>query len=305
MSVDTTAQPSGVRRCAAIAALSAALVVLPVLAAEPDPFADVVVAPHRVSGSLYMLTGAGGNIGLSIGSDGTLLIDDQYAPLAERIQAAVDASGGGAPKLVLNTHFHGDHTGSNPFFGRTGTIIAHDNVRARLLDEDGFGAAGLPVVTYSDRISVHFNGDTIDVIHLPAGHTDGDSIIWFREANVLHMGDLFFNGQFPYIDTDSGGSVAGVIDNIDTVLSMIPDDIAIIPGHGPLARKPELAATLQMLRETRAAVIGALGSGRSIDEIVREGLDARWAAWGGGFINEERWIRILATSFAGSPGREG
>lgn len=272
------------------------LSILPVLAwaAEQDRFADVEVAAQPVDGHVYMLTGAGGNIGASVGDDGTLIIDDQFAPLAERIVAELDRIGGDRPKLVLNTHFHGDHTGGNPHFGATGTILAHDNVRARLMTQEDFTNEGLPVVTFADRIRVHFNGDTIEVIHLPAGHTDGDSVVWFKQANVLHTGDLLFNGSFPFIDLESGGSVAGVIVNLTRLLEMMPEGVRIIPGHGPLAGREDLERALDMIRATRAEVTEALGQGLTVDEIVAEGLDPRWQSWGTGFIDEERWIRTLA-----------
>lgn len=269
-------------------------------AEEQDQFADVTVSAQAVSGHVYMLTGAGGNIGVSVGSDGTLIIDDQFAPLAERISAAIGDLGGQAPKLVLNTHFHGDHTGGNPWFGRSGTIIAQDNVRVRLLSQDDFAASGLPVVTFADEVRVHFNGDTLRIIHMPAGHTDGDSVVWFQQDNVLHTGDLLFNGGFPFIDLESGGSVAGVIVDLTRILDMMPGDIRIIPGHGPLAGKTDLSAALDMIRGTRAEVTEALGKGMSVDEVVAQGLDDKWESWGQGFINEERWIRTLAAG-AGHP----
>lgn len=282
-----------------IPALPAALLTL-LLAAVPaasvadDRFAGVELVPHLVSDNVYMLVGAGGNIGASVGKDGTLIVDDQFAPLAERIAQALLDIGGERPKLILNTHFHGDHTGGNPFFGATGTIVAHDNVRTRLAAQDGFPSQGLPVLTFADRVSVHFNDDTIDVVHFPAGHTDGDSVVWFRQANVLHMGDLLFNGAFPFIDLASGGSIDGVLANLGSILEMVPADVKIIPGHGPVATRADVEQTLAMIRDTRAAVLGAIGSGRSVDEVIAAGLDARWASWGAGFINEERWIRTLA-----------
>lgn len=266
----------------------------PLLPAQEDRFAGVEVKPHPVRANVFMLTGAGGNIGVSVGADGTLIIDDQFAPLAERILGALDEIDGAAPKLILNTHFHGDHTGGNPVFGAQGTIIAHDNVRARLAAQEDFPAAGLPVLTFADEVRIHFNGDTLEVIHLPAGHTDGDSVVWFKNANVLHTGDLLFNGAFPFIDIESGGSVPGVIVNLSRLLEMLPDDVQIIPGHGPLADADDLRTTLTMIRETRAEVTEALGRGLSVDEIVAQGLDPRWESWGAGFINEERWIRTLA-----------
>jgi cyclase len=264
--------------------------------AQEDRFADVEVTAHPVSGSVHMLVGAGGNIGVSIGDDGTLIVDDQFAPLADRITAALRGLGGDRPRLILNTHFHGDHTGGNPVFGDTATIVAHDNVRVRLLAQEGFPARGLPVITYAAGVEVHFNGEAIEVIHLPAGHTDGDSVVWFRTANVLHAGDLLFHGTFPFIDLASGGSVPGVIVNLTRLLDMVPEDVRIIPGHGPLATKQALRDALQMIRETRAEVLQGLGSGLTVDELVARGLDERWAPWGSGFIDEERWIRTLAAS---------
>ncbi|MCZ6855869.1 MAG: MBL fold metallo-hydrolase [Gammaproteobacteria bacterium] len=263
------------------------------LGADADRFAGVEVKAQPLGGNVYMLVGSGGNIGVSVGEDGTLIIDDQFAPLAERIQKAIDKLGGDKPKLVLNTHFHGDHTGSNAFFGEAGTIIAHENVRIRLAKDGNVGRAALPVVTYADRIRIHFNDDELDVIHMPAGHTDGDAVVWFKNANVIHMGDHFFNGSFPYIDIPSGGSVAGVIANLDRILEMIPEDIHIIPGHGPLAKVANLSESLDMLRATHKQVNEALDAGKNVEEIIAAGLGSRWEGWGAGFINEERWIRIL------------
>lgn len=261
-----------------------------------DRFAGVEVQAHPVRDNVYMLSGAGGNIGASVGADGTLIIDDQFAPLAERIVTALEGIDGGTPRLVLNTHFHGDHTGSNPIFAGTATIVAHDNVRARLATLEDFPARGLPVLTYAETVKVHFNGDTLELMHLPAGHTDGDSVVWFRNANVLHAGDLLFKDRFPFIDQANGGSVPGVIVNLTHLLEILPEDVVIIPGHGSLAGRDDLEATLGMIRATRAEVMEAMGQGRSVDEIVADGLDPQWQAWGTGFINEERWIRTLAAS---------
>ena len=260
---------------------------------EADRFAAVKVISQQVSGNIYMLVGAGGNIGVSVGEDGTLIIDDQFAPLAERIQKAIDELGGDKPKIVLNTHYHGDHTGSNAYFGESGTIIAHENVRIRLANDTNITRVALPVVTYADRIRVHFNDDELDIIHMPAGHTDGDAIVWFKNANVIHMGDHFFRGSFPYIDIPSGGSVKGVIANLDRIVKMIPADISVIPGHGPLATVANLSESLDMLRATQRLVSESLAAGKSVEDIIASGLGSQWDGWGTGFINEERWIRIL------------
>lgn len=292
---------SGARVCSFsgqfVAAILATLVIAsPAPASEADRFAAVEVTSQHVRASVHMLTGAGGNIGLSVGKDGTLLIDDQYGPLAERIQNAVNESGGAAPKLVLNTHYHGDHTGSNSHFGAAGTIIAHENVRIRLVNADSVDPVALPVVTYQDRIRVFFNDDQIDVIHMPTGHTDGDSVVWFKNANVIHMGDQLFNGSFPYVDIPGGGSVAGYAANLAKVLQMVPADIIVIPGHGAITDVAGISESLEMITATNKIVMQAVAAGSSADEIVAAGLDARWARFGQGFINEERWLRILLAS---------
>jgi len=268
-------------------------------AAAADQFADVTVSAEKVAGNVYMLVGSGGNIGVSVGPDGTLIIDDQYAPLAARIQAAISELGGAKPKLVLNTHFHGDHTGGNPDFGAAGTIIAHENVRIRLLNDDGFDRIGLPLVTFSDRLRVHFNDDQLDIIHLPAGHTDGDSIIWFKNANVMHLGDHFFNGMFPFIDLDNGGSVHGYLKNLDTVLATAPEDVHIIPGHGKLGNLVQLKESLEMIRSTLEDVEEALAENRTEAEIIEAGVAQRWKSYSWAFINEQRWLEILIREVTG------
>lgn len=283
-------------KVAAVLAAIATCVPYSASAGPADRFAAVEVTAQPVSGSVHMLTGAGGNIGVSVGPDGTLIIDDQYAPLADRIQAALNGLGGGRPKLILNTHLHGDHTGGNAHFGSAGTIIAHDNVRIRLLEED-LDRSALPLVTYEDRVTVHFNDETLQLIHLPAGHTDGDSVVWFTTANVIHMGDHLFVDRFPYVDTGSGGTVSGFMANLEAVLNMVPDDIQVIPGHGPLTDKSAIRNSLDMIRATRAMVANALAEGLDGDAIIARGLGDQWASFGSGFINEERWIRILLTDF--------
>ena len=260
-------------------------------AAPADRFANVEIKAQQVSGSVYMLEGSGGNIGVSVGTDGTLIVDDQYAPLADKISAALGELGGDRPRLVLNTHYHGDHTGSNPTFGGTGTIIAHDNVRVRLLDQEAFPRSGLPLVTYAENINVHFNDEDIAVIHVPQGHTDGDSIVWFKSANVVHMGDQFFNGTFPYIDVSSGGSVDGFIANIERVLAMVSADTKIIPGHGPLANVDDLKTSLATIKATSATIRSGLKQGKTADTIAEQ--LSEYANWGKGFISIPRWIQII------------
>lgn len=276
------------------AAAALALVACVTGLAEEDRFAAVQMKAQHVSGSVHILEGAGGNIGVSVGADGTLIIDDQFAPLADKIIAALEDLGGDRPKLVLNTHYHGDHTGSNPQMGTTGTIISHDNVRVRLLDQADFARSGLPLVTFDDDVTVHFNDDTISVIHLPQGHTDGDSVVWFKNANVIHMGDLFFKNRYPYIDIGGGGSVDGFIANVERVLDMVPDDIQIIPGHGSLSVKQDLRDTITKVKATSEQVRAGLKAGKSADDIAAE-LDLDDPTWGSGFISASRWVEIIQT----------
>ena len=241
-----------------------------------------------------MLTGAGGNIAVTVGEDGVLIVDDQFLPLAERIQGAINELGGDRPKFVLNTHYHGDHVGGNPHFGQAATIIAHRNVRTRLAADGALPPVALPVVTFDDAMSVHFNGEEIALLHLPAGHTDGDSAVWFKSSNVLHLGDQLFSGRFPYIDLDAGGTVQGYIANLEAVLESAPSDVHVIPGHGPLGTLEAVREALAVIRATRDAVAEAIAEGTEIDAIIKAGLGDEYAEWGSGFINEERWIRILA-----------
>ena len=270
------------------------------MAGPADPFADVEITTTQVSDHVYMLEGAGGNIGISAGADGILMVDDQFAPLADRVSAAIDAIGGASPKYLLNTHFHGDHTGGNPVFGATGTVLAHENVRVRLAAGD-MPARGLPVITFQDRVRMHFNGDEIDVIHLPRGHTDGDSVVWFKNAGAIHMGDHFFNGSFPFVDVQAGGSVDGLLANLRAVLDMLPTDTKVIPGHGPLGGVAELGQAADVIAESQAAIRQAVADG-TLEALKRDGF-GRWAGWGEGFISEARWIDIvLQSDEAGSQG---
>lgn len=278
----------------AIAALAAVTTAVCSTAAPADPFADVEIKAQHVAGSVYMLEGAGGNIGVSVGPDGTLVIDDQFAPLAPRIMAAIEAIDGDHPRVVINTHYHGDHTGSNAFFGEKAVIVAHDNVRVRLLNED-LPRSALPIVTFDDRVRMHFNDDEIDIVHLPRGHTDGDSIVWFKSANVVHMGDHFFAGAFPYVDVDAGGTVDGLVANIERVISQIPADARIIPGHGALGTVVDLGLAVDTIRMTQERVRQAVADG-TINELVETGFGAELESWGAGFIDAERWIGIVQAS---------
>ncbi len=283
--------------------LALALAALPALAQEQD-FSKIEVKVVPVSGNIYMLQGSGGNIGVSAGSDGVLIVDDEYAPLAEKIRAALHGINPGKLKFVLNTHFHGDHTGSNPVFGPEALIVAQDNVRKRLVSgstimgnkTEPMVPAGLPVVTYADSASVHFNGEEVKAIHFPNGHTDGDSVIFFTRSNVVHMGDDFFNGFFPFVDLDSGGSVQGMTDGVAKVLAQIPANAKVIPGHGPLSDVEGLRKFHRMLVETTAIVQKQVKARKKLDQIQAAGFPAEWKDWGSGFIKTNTWIETIYNS---------
>ena len=264
--------------------------------AQDDRFANVTIQTVPVAGNISMLVGSGGNIGVSAGEDGILIIDDQYAPLADRIRAALADLGSDSPKFILNTHFHGDHTGGNANFGATGVIVAHENVRGRLQAIDSESVA-LPVVTYDDDVTIHFNGEDITLIHMPAGHTDTDSVVMFADSNVIHMGDHFFNGAFPFIDLANGGTVQGYLFNLEKALSWIADDTQVIPGHGPLAGKADLLTFYEVVKDTSTDIRVKKSLGMSRDEIVAEGLDPSLESWGAGFISEQRWIETVYDSY--------
>jgi len=258
-------------------------------------FDDVTIKNTALAGSVHMLQGQGGNIGVSAGDDGILIIDDQFEPLAEKIAATLGELGSDAPQFIINTHFHGDHTGSNAWFheNKDSTILAHENVRVRLVSNDKNSKTAFPVITYQEGIKLHFNDETLHVWHLSNGHTDGDSVVWFEEPNVLHTGDLFFNERFPYIDLQSGGSVDGYINAVQSLLDKVDNDTTIIPGHGPLATKADYQAFLTMLKETRDIVNTHKQRGKSVEQIIDEGLADQYDSWSWGFINEEKWIRTL------------
>ena len=260
-------------------------------------FARIKIKTIHVASGVYMLEGAGGNIGASVGPDGILLVDDQFAPLAEKIRSALKELSDEPLKFLINTHFHGDHTGGNAVFGTEAHIISHANVRKRLQIESSPEEA-LPVVTFNDSLSIHFNGEEIRVIHFPNSHTDGDSVIFFTGSNVVHMGDLFFSGRFPYIDLNSGGDVEGLIKHIEKLLTELPPDVQLIPGHGPLSDINDLKTYHQTLVATTDIIRDQIEAGKSLEEIKAAGLPKKWRSWGAGFISTGRWIEIVYRSLA-------
>jgi cyclase len=270
------------------------------LQAADNPFANTKIKIIPVTEGIYMLSGSGGHIGISYGADGMLMIDDQYGPLAEKIKAALKTIGPEAPTFLLNTHYHGDHTGSNAAFGKDSVIMAHKNVRIRLIndEENKLAPVALPVVTYTEEASIHFNGEEIVLLHTPNAHTDGDTVAHFTGSNVIHMGDNFFNGLFPYVDLGAGGSVDGLIESIEAILEIVGEDTKIIPGHGAgPANRADLVRYLDMLNTTSATVKQWIADGKSEQEIINTGLDAKWQSWSWNFINEERWLKTLYASY--------
>jgi cyclase len=275
--------------------------------AQQQDFSKVEIKATKVAGSVWMLEGSGGNIGVSVGADGILIVDDQFAPLADKIKAALKQLGEGKLKFVVNTHWHGDHTGGNPVFGADSTIIAHSNVRTRM-GSDTTNRAGqkipaspkvaLPIITFDQSLSVHFNGEEIRAIHYPRGHTDGDGVIYFKGSNVVHMGDHFMTGAFPYIDFNSGGTADGLARNIGRVLAELPPDVKIIPGHGRLATIDDLRSYHQTLVETIDIVGKQVQAGKSLDDIKAAGLPEKYAAWGKGFISTPIWIEEIFNSLS-------
>ena len=264
-------------------------------------YSAVEIKATRLTDRVYMLEGSGGNIGVSVGADGVLIVDDQFAPLAGKIRAAIGELGGGDPTFVLNTHYHGDHTGGNAHFGGKGVIVAHRNVRNRLaarrVDDRPLPEAALPEITFDEGLSIHFNGEELRVVHFPNAHTDGDGVVFFTDSNVVHAGDLFFNGRFPYVDLRGGGSVQGYIEAVRSLLKQIPPDARIIPGHGPLAGPDDLRTALDMLETCANFVQEAIAAGKTLEEIQANGVPEKWQSWGQGWMSTDRWLAIVYNSY--------
>ena len=267
-------------------------------------FSNVEIQTDDLGNGIYMLTGEGGNIGLSVGDDGVFMIDDQFAPLSDKINAAIDAITDQDVTYLLNTHWHFDHTGGNENFGQAGAVIvAHENVRERMSTKQlikAFGRvvpaspeAALPVITFTEDATFHFNGHELQIQHLANAHTDGDSSVYFADANVIHTGDTFFNGFFPFIDGSSNGSIEGMIAAGEQILSVVDADTTIIPGHGPLADKADLEAFLEMLAEVQSTMEPLVAGDASREEVIADNpLSNLDEQWGGGFLNTETFTGI-------------
>jgi cyclase len=283
------------------------------VSAQDQDFSKVQIKVTKVSGNIYMLEGSGGNIAASVGDDGIVIVDDQYAPLADKIAAALKNIGATDKpvRFVINTHYHGDHTGGNmPFATKGATVIAQDNVRKRLETGSKAGNGGsqgmdqkpaekdaLPIITFDHDVTVHLNGEDIRALHFPAGHTDGDAIIFLPKANVVHMGDDYVRYGFPFIDVTSGGSVQGMIAACDRVIELLPADVKVIPGHGQLSNLNEVREYVEMLKGTTAAVEAALKKGSTLDQMKKDKILAAWdKQYANKFVTQDVFIETLYNS---------
>lgn len=285
------------------AALTIAIALPNATFAQNPTLKTTSITPH-----LHMLSGNGGNIGLLIGPDGTFLIDDQMAPVGPELMKTIKNLGGENPRFLINTHYHFDHTGGNEAIGIAGTtIVSHDNVRKKLAEGSMISAFNakappvpanaLPAVTFSKSMHFHINGDTLRAVHFPRAHTDGDSVIYFESNNVLHTGDIFFNGFYPFIDTENGGSLVGTIAAVQMLIKTTDDETKIIPGHGPLATRDDLIAYQDMLTFANASMRDLKKAGKSLEEaIAANPMEDYDAKWGGKLFTTEKWIGLMYAS---------
>lgn len=267
---------------------------------------------EKLTENLYMLTGVGGNIAVSVSEDGVLIVDDQYAPMVSKIQDAIKDVTYKPVRFVLNTHWHGDHTGGNESFAKAkAEIIAHENVRKRM--ESGSKVRGsmvppaakvaLPIITFDRTLTVHINGEDIKALHFAKGHTDGDSVIFFTKANVVHMGDHFFNMNFPFVDVESGGNVRGMIENVEKAMAAVPDDVKVIPGHGPLATKKDALEFARRLKDIVALVQAAIKKGKTLEQMKKEKVLAKYEEMGKFFIKTDEMIEVTYNELTAKKGK--
>jgi cyclase len=281
------------------------------LQAQGQELSNVEFRVSAVAGNVYVLQGAGGNIGALVGEDGVLLVDDESAPLVNKVRAALRSITDKPVRAVINTHYHGDHVGGNAYFQQQAPVIAQDNVRRRLEAGGTTGNGGsmhfaaeaqprdaLPLITYDHAVTVHINGEDVLVLHYPAGHTDGDSVVFFPASKVVHMGDEFVT-HFPFVDVEAGGSLKGMIDAVGDVIARLPADAKVIPGHGRVSNVSDLRAYLTMLKETRQAVASALKDGMTLDQMKRARILDPWKAYAGEFVSEDAFLETLYISLTG------
>ena len=275
--------------------------------AMAQDFSKVEIKVTKVAGSVYMLRGAGGNIGVSVGDDGIVIVDDQFAPLAEKIQAALKGITDKPVRFVINTHWHFDHMGGNAYFQKQGPVLAHENVRDRMekggmvLGEEIKPSAkeALPIITFNDRASIFLNGEEIRAVHFPQGHTDGDSVVFFTKSNVVHMGDDYVTYGFPFIDLESGGSARGMIAACEKVIATLAPDVKVIPGHGGLSTVADLKPFVAMLKETVARVQSGIQQGKSAAQLKQEKVLAGYEKWSGNFVDTDKFIDTLYNDLTG------
>jgi glyoxylase-like metal-dependent hydrolase (beta-lactamase superfamily II) len=300
-------------RTGLVALLTVAAATAGIVAAQGPDWSNVEIRVERVAPGVAVLFGRGGNIGLSYGADGNVIIDDQYAPLTDKVIAAVRSVDPDPIRFVVNTHWHGDHTGGNENVGATGAVIvAHENVRRRMSvgqmlrgeQVPPAPSGALPVVTFTDDVSFHLNGDDIRVHHVEHAHTDGDALVYWTRANVLHMGDTYFNGILPFIDLESGGSVDGYIAAVEQGLRIANDRTVIIPGHGPVATRANLQAFRDMLVELRTRVAAEIRAGRSLEQVKALRLADRYGR-PTDFISPDSFIETLYRDLSRDRGQRG
>lgn len=289
------------------AALVVVLACAAAAAAQRD-FSTVQVTTTPLGGTVHMLEGSGGNVAASVGADGVLMVDSQFAAMRERLLEAIGAlHDPAAPRFLLNTHWHGDHVGGNAGFaqpadGTPGAIVvAHHNVRRRLAHDPQQPAAAQPLVTFEQGLSLFFNGEEVRLEHFPSAHTDGDTVAWFTGSRVVHLGDLFFNGRFPFIDRSSGGDLSGLTAAIERLCDKVPESWAIIPGHGPPAKLEDLRACHRMLVACTEIVRARLAEGQTREQVIAAGLPEEWASWSWNFVTTERWLGSLVDNLQAAP----
>ena len=276
--------------------------------AQAPDFSKVEIKTTKVGGNVYVLEGQGGNMAASIGDDGIALVDDEFAPLSEKIRAALAKLSPQPVRFLINTHWHGDHTGGNANFADTAAILAHENVRKRMVagaktrfgDVPPAAPKALPVLTFDESVTLHWNGEDVRVVHQRPGHTDGDSVVWFTKSNVVHLGDDYFSDAFPFFDSASGGSIRGVIAVIDSVMPQLPKDVKVIPGHGPVTSAEEVRKWARTLEEIVNTVEKAKQSGKTVAQMQQEKILAPWAPWGKGFISADMFIQLVDAELSAS-----